>query len=991
MTTKFSQLKKSVVTLAIALAATAGALNAQVCSIGTNTYATLDLALAAVPANGATPTVIKLLADITHDGGCTITDKKITFDRNGKNLVFNGTTTHGLTLINSNIGYIGTGAINVSATAGYNGLNISGGYCNINYAETKASGSYAVFCAQGGVVRIAGNVSAAVASGGICADGAGSAITVSGNITSGGNGAAATNGGSVSVYGNITAVNDGIHAGNGAGASVTVAGNVTMTGNGSGIYSNGNYQINVFGSVSASGSGQWAVLAEAGTIQVGSVINSSNGIMAKNLATTVTVNGSIATTGVYIQINGINKMQSQNTTPTTKDGYFTYNDVMTQVWVKDPNAFVCRIGTINYTTLDAALTAVPVNTPTNILLLQDITHNGGCRIDNKKISFILNGKNLTFTDAGSTSYAALEVYGCVIDYGNNAGAFNVISYTKDALKVVNSVITLKYVELKSIYGKSAVYGENSPSGSTITVNGDVVCEYGGSRGILVQSGFTVYVTGNVTFPASSIGNIVGVATEAASTVTVDGVIAAPIYIQISGSNYTQTDYTIPSTKPNYITYSDGSSTVWVKGNSTPVCQIGTKGYITLDDALSKVPELTQTSILLLQDITHEDGCSISNKKITFDLNGKNLIFSGTTTPGLTLSNSVIDYVRAGNFKAISSGNNGLSISGGYCYLTYAETSNSAGGKNAIYCNNGGFVVVSGNVTTTYDNSGVTADGANSTVKVFGDVNAGGKGLSAFAGGTVEVTGNVTANFHAIDSNSGLSVSVTGNVTSTYNSAIYSIGNGDVHINVTGIAATANIGGAWGIWAEVGTIKVGSINAKNGVMVSNTGTNATVDGTITAINIYIQLNGVNKTKADGVPDAAMPDYLKYTDNTSTVWVKNSGTAVETITADQLRIYPNPVKDELFINLLSFENLTGLNVEIFDLSGRAVGAGLAPAQMQNAQRAGLAPAQNGGQSQGQSSGQPQGLPLQINVTDLASGVYLLKIQADKGMVTKKFIKE
>ena len=93
----------------------------------------------------------------------------------------------------------------------------------------------------------------------------------------------------------------------------------------------------------------------------------------------------------------------------------------------------------------------------------------------------------------------------------------------------------------------------------------------------------------------------------------------------------------------------------------PVCSIGVFNYTSLDDALAAVPVNTQTTILLLQDITHTGGCSITNKKITFDLNGKDIVFRGTTTAGLTLSNSTIGYSGSGNLKVISSGNDGLNV------------------------------------------------------------------------------------------------------------------------------------------------------------------------------------------------------------------------------------------------------------------------------------------------------------------------------------------
>ncbi|MDR0829911.1 MAG: leucine-rich repeat protein [Prevotellaceae bacterium] len=85
-------------------------------------------------------------------------------------------------------------------------------------------------------------------------------------------------------------------------------------------------------------------------------------------------------------------------------------------------------------------------------------------------------------------------------------------------------------------------------------------------------------------------------------------------------------------------------------------------------------------------------------------------------------------------------------------------------------------------------------------------------------------------------------------------------------------------------------------------------------------------------------------------------------INEITDNSVIIYPNPVNDELKI-----ENSEGNinSVEIFDVSGCAVGAGRA------------LPLHNGGQT--------------INVSSLPAGVYLIKIETDRGTKTERFIKK
>ena len=76
----------------------------------------------------------------------------------------------------------------------------------------------------------------------------------------------------------------------------------------------------------------------------------------------------------------------------------------------------------------------------------------------------------------------------------------------------------------------------------------------------------------------------------------------------------------------------------------------------------------------------------------------------------------------------------------------------------------------------------------------------------------------------------------------------------------------------------------------------------------------------------------------------------------IPANSISIYPNPTQNQLTID---GRDLQINRVEICDLAGRVV------------------------------FGQPQGSPLQINVSALPAGIYLVKIHTDKGVVTRKVV--
>jgi len=88
-------------------------------------------------------------------------------------------------------------------------------------------------------------------------------------------------------------------------------------------------------------------------------------------------------------------------------------------------------------------------------------------------------------------------------------------------------------------------------------------------------------------------------------------------------------------------------------------------------------------------------------------------------------------------------------------------------------------------------------------------------------------------------------------------------------------------------------------------------------------------------------------------------RTSSTGIDDVELNnQISIYPNPVKDEL--RIMNYE-LRIMNVEILDITGKIIY---------------------------NSSFIFNNF---INVSSLPQGNYFLKIQTDKGIITKKFIKE
>jgi hypothetical protein len=128
--------------------------------------------------------------------------------------------------------------------------------------------------------------------------------------------------------------------------------------------------------------------------------------------------------------------------------------------------------------------------------------------------------------------------------------------------------------------------------------------------------------------------------------------------------------------------------------------------------------------------------------------------------------------------------------------------------------------------------------------------------------------------------------------------------------------------------------------------------------------------IDEVLIDDVPNAVAKEngYHTFENVTAnhTISVTFKATVgIPDILANSISIYPNPTQNELRID---GGDLQINHVEICDLAGRVVGAGLAPAQ----------------------SGQPQGSPLQIDISHLPAGIYLIKIHTDKGIVTRKAVK-
>jgi len=243
-------------------------------------------------------------------------------------------------------------------------------------------------------------------------------------------------------------------------------------------------------------------------------------------------------------------------------------------------------------------------------------------------------------------------------------------------------------------------------------------------------------------------------------------------------------------------------------------------------------------------------------------------------------------------------------------------------------------------TLTFSNIKVTFDLNGKNLNVNGDF----YGLLVENGGNVFLSG--IGNFN-----------VTGRIYGTY---INAYGDKATVTNATGRAAGvfARQGAELTVLGNVTATDEDGVGAYAGDIYS-LGTKITIEGTITvpATGTYIRVGDVNKSKNDYEAVTTKPGYFTYTDGSNTVWVKNTGSAIAAVELKNMEIYPNPVKNELKI-----ENgeLRINKVEICDLSGKTI----------NSQRL-------NGKS--------------VNVANLPQGIYFVKIETDRGIVTRKFVKE
>ena len=203
-------------------------------------------------------------------------------------------------------------------------------------------------------------------------------------------------------------------------------------------------------------------------------------------------------------------------------------------WAADD---VCSIDGTGYSTLNEALTAVGVGETKTITLLQDIDYSGDIVVGSKSITLDLNHYTLNLTTYSGT-------------YGVNAGSGGILAVTGDGAFNVS--------------GSSR--GVYSHDGGSVTVTNLSTSDGTGVAAFAENNG-EITVLGDITM--NTTGDATGACVKTGGKVTVNGTIAAGTYLTIEETNYSANQMAAVTTKTGYCTYTDGTSTVWVKSVSSP--------------------------------------------------------------------------------------------------------------------------------------------------------------------------------------------------------------------------------------------------------------------------------------------------------------------------------------------------------------------------------------------------------------------------------------
>lgn len=239
--------------------------------------------------------------------------------------------------------------------------------------------------------------------------------------------------------------------------------------------------------------------------------------------------------------------------------------------------------------------------------------------------------------------------------------------------------------------KYGAYASSNGSNTVITVGGNVTVTGNSGAGA-----FATGVNAEVFIDEEITAAGIGAQADSGGKISIDGVINANPYIRIEGIVKGAGDKTLPSTRPGYYTYTDNTSTVWVKDAASPTvpANLRTTGQ-------------TSSSISLAWDASTDDG-GVDRYKV--EMKSGNGAWTQIGTPAVNqftqngLSSSTTYLFRV---KAVDAAGN---ESGWSNELSAATTSSGGGGGGGGSSENGNTPSTGSSVTSSGGNvsgSGVT--------------------------------------------------------------------------------------------------------------------------------------------------------------------------------------------------------------------------------------------------------------------------------------------
>jgi len=292
---------------------------------------------------------------------------------------------------------------------------------------------------------------------------------------------------------------------------------------------------------------------------------------------------------------------------------------------------------------------------------------------------------------------------------------------------------------------------------------------------------------------------------------------------------------------------------------SPICQIGSIGYTSLDDAIYSIDDGGSATIKLLTDINYSWGLYIYGQNITFDLNGfkLNIVDDSGWNTGLTVNDGEVLLKDPDNGELNVTGSlTGLEVlNGGKAEVTTATATGTPGLANFYKFYGvaaswpGSEAIVHGSVVgevMAMDDSKIAIEG---DVEVVGYQDSN-EGISAIENAEINIGGNVTVTEGVQGSSSCTGLIASEDATISVGGSVKVSSSGDL---ATGASASDN--------AE--------ITIGGSILTSGAGD-----------NVYLSLQNIGDlAKGDFTTPTTKPGYLTYTNGSCSIWVSDGETPID----------------------------------------------------------------------------------------------------------------